>query len=182
MFVYFASGCKLWYELSVGSAANSREELCCFSRALLPPRAVNVEVHARGLLQPNNVSKGLYILVQSQCPPKGFSPESYLTSPARWVRDVARACNGIYIGLGQHFAIFHFILWVRELLFYILKCIIICMYTKKKKCSQRLHRKKKAHHLFCCLINSKCEEGSRVSALGEDVNSKVVTLKICLGI
>lgn len=56
------------------------------------------------------------------------------------------------------------------------------MYTKKKKCSQRLHRKKKAHHLFCCLINSKCEEGSRVSALGEDVNSKVVTLKICLGI
>lgn len=96
MFVYFASGCKLWYELSVGSAANSREELCCFSGALLPPRAVNVEVHARGLLQPNNVSKGLYILVQSQCPPKGFSPESYLTSPARWVRDVARACNGIY--------------------------------------------------------------------------------------
>lgn len=51
------------------------------------------------------------------------------------------------------------------------------MHTNKI-CSQRLHRKKKAHHFFCCLINRKCEEGSGDSALGEDVNSKVVTLKI----
>lgn len=51
------------------------------------------------------------------------------------------------------------------------------MYTRKYA-AKGFIEKRKLITFCCCLINSKREEGSRDSALGEDVTSKVATLKI----